>query len=128
MKVGSNVQAAGRAAINKYGVGSCGPRGFYGTIDVHLHLEKDIAMFMGTEEAIVYSYDTATQPSVIPALASSKDVLVVDEAAAWPIRNGATLSRAQVIFFRHNDLEHLESVLQGVRCVFLFYLISVRSP
>jgi serine palmitoyltransferase len=36
-------------AVNKYGVGSCGPRGFYGTIDVHLLLENKLAQFMGFE-------------------------------------------------------------------------------
>ena len=41
-------------AIRKYGVGSCGPRGFYGTFDVHLDLEKEIAEFMGVEETILY--------------------------------------------------------------------------
>lgn len=35
--------------IKKYGVGACGPRGFYGTIDVHLELEDRLARFMGTE-------------------------------------------------------------------------------
>ena len=38
-----------RSTIMKYGVGSCGPRGFYGTIDVHLQLEDELAQFMGTE-------------------------------------------------------------------------------
>jgi serine palmitoyltransferase len=38
-----NVGAACRATIEKYGVGSCGPRGFYGTIDVHLELEERLA-------------------------------------------------------------------------------------
>ena len=33
-------------SISKYGVGSCGPRGFYGTVDVHLELEKRLAEFM----------------------------------------------------------------------------------
>ena len=37
------------ATINKYGVGSCGPRGFYGTIDVHLQLEERLAQYMGTQ-------------------------------------------------------------------------------
>ena len=37
------------ATINKYGVGSCGPRGFYGTIDVHLQLEDRLAKYMGTQ-------------------------------------------------------------------------------
>jgi serine palmitoyltransferase len=36
-------------ALDKYGCGSCGPRGFYGTIDVHLEFEKKLAAFMGTE-------------------------------------------------------------------------------
>ncbi len=37
------------ATIHKYGVGSCGPRGFYGTIDVHLQLEERLAKYMGTQ-------------------------------------------------------------------------------
>jgi 7-keto-8-aminopelargonate synthetase-like enzyme len=49
---------------------------------------------MGTEEAIMCSYDVATMPSVLPAFASRKDVVVLDGAAAWPLRNGAMLSRA----------------------------------
>lgn len=47
-------QARGRETVEKYGVGSCGPRGFYGTFDVHLDLEKALAQFMGQEEAIIY--------------------------------------------------------------------------
>lgn len=39
-------------ALNHYGVGSCGPRGFYGTIDQHLILEHDVAEFMGTQVSI----------------------------------------------------------------------------
>lgn len=35
-------------------MGSCGPRGFYGTFDVHLDLEKALAAFMGQEEGIIY--------------------------------------------------------------------------
>ena len=40
----------------KYGVGSCGPRGFYGTIDVHLELEEALAKFVGTEVRLSYIY------------------------------------------------------------------------
>ena len=42
----SLLQKACTAAIHKYGVGSCGPRGFYGTVDVHLHLEVLAAVCM----------------------------------------------------------------------------------
>ena len=47
------VKDAARAALNKYGCGSCGPRGFYGSIDVHVRAEHAMAKFMGAEEAMV---------------------------------------------------------------------------
>ena len=47
--VGVHLQELCEATINKYGVGSCGPRGFYGTIDVHLELEERLAQYMGTQ-------------------------------------------------------------------------------
>ena len=45
----SRIKSVAEAALDKYGCGSCGPRGFYGTIDVHLKIEAEIARFMGTE-------------------------------------------------------------------------------
>ncbi|CAD7696398.1 unnamed protein product [Ostreobium quekettii] len=103
-----------RATINKYGVGSCGPRGFYGTVDVHLQLEESISEFMGTQETIIYSYDMATAASVLPAFANAKDVIVCDEAVHYPIQNGCTLSRAKVLKFKHNDMGDLERLLVKV--------------
>lgn len=64
-------------SLRKYGVGSCGPRGFYGTIDVHLELEERLAKFMGVEEAVVYSYGFTTIASAIPAYARKGDILFV---------------------------------------------------
>ncbi|KAA6414371.1 MAG: serine palmitoyltransferase 1, partial [Trebouxia sp. A1-2] len=105
------IQEACAATINKYGVGSCGPRGFYGTIDVHLHLEEHLAKFMQTQETIIYAYDLATVPSILPAFANAKDIIICDEAACFAIQNGAVLSRAQVKYFRHNDVADLERIL-----------------
>lgn len=61
--------------VHKYGVGSCGPRGFYGTVDVHLELEERIAKFMDQEEAVVYSYGFSTIASAIPAYSKRSDVI-----------------------------------------------------
>ena len=47
-----NVKKAANDALDKYGCGSCGPRGFYGTIDQHLILEGDLAKFMGTQVSL----------------------------------------------------------------------------
>ena len=43
-----DVKGVAQQALEKYGCGSCGPRGFYGTIDLHLSFEKAMAKFMGT--------------------------------------------------------------------------------
>lgn len=43
------VKEASKKALEFYGCGSCGPRGFYGTIDQHFLLEKAVAEFMGTQ-------------------------------------------------------------------------------
>jgi hypothetical protein len=76
------VRAAARAALEKYGCGSCGPRGFYGTIDQHLKIEDAVARFMGTEEAISYSDGASTVSSTIPAFAKKGDLLLV--CCRWP--------------------------------------------
>ena len=49
-----DLRVAAKDGIRKYGVGSCGPRGFFGTFDAHLDLEKKIAAFIGVEEAILH--------------------------------------------------------------------------
>jgi serine palmitoyltransferase len=43
-----NIKDTSRSALEFYGCGSCGPRGFYGTMDLHLKFETEIAKFMGT--------------------------------------------------------------------------------
>jgi len=101
-------------AIDDYGVGSCGPRGFYGTLDSHLHLEDTIADFMGTEAAIVYSYGPNTISSVIPAFAKPMDIIVMDEQCHYGIQTGCKLARADVRYFKHNDLGDLMRVLQQI--------------
>lgn len=68
-----------KSTIFKYGVGSCGPRGFYGTVDVHLSLERELAAFMNCEEAVLYSYGFATIASAIPAYAKRGDIIYADK-------------------------------------------------
>jgi serine palmitoyltransferase len=58
--------------------------------------QERLARFMGTEEAILYSYDLATLPSILPAFASKKDLILCDEAVNYAVQNGAHLSRAKV--------------------------------
>jgi serine palmitoyltransferase len=70
-----DIKTSAIKCIDKYGVGSCGPRGFYGTVDVHLELEERLAKFMNQEEACLYSYAFSTVASSIPAYAKRGDVI-----------------------------------------------------
>ncbi|KAK0068685.1 serine palmitoyltransferase 1 [Biomphalaria pfeifferi] len=108
-----NKQIQDRAvkALRVYGVGSCGPRGFYGTMDVHLELEDELAKFMTSEEAILYSYSFATIASAIPAYSKRGDIIFADENVSFAIQKGLIASRSHIKWFRHNDMEHLESLL-----------------
>uniref|UniRef100_A0A8D0J7J9 Serine palmitoyltransferase 1 n=2 Tax=Sus scrofa TaxID=9823 RepID=A0A8D0J7J9_PIG len=106
------VKAAALASLKKYGVGTCGPRGFYGTFDVHLDLEDRLAKFMKTEEAIIYSYGFATIASAIPAYSKRGDIVFVDKAACFAIQKGLQASRSDIKLFEHNDMEDLERLLK----------------
>jgi len=97
--------------IRRYGVGSCGPRGFYGTFDVHLKLEEKIAEFMSLEETALYSYGFATISSAIPSYAKKGDIIFVDEEVNFAIQKGLQASRSTIVYFRHNDYNHLEDLL-----------------
>lgn len=72
-----NIQHEAIKSLRKYGVGSCGPRGFYGTVDVHLDLEERLAKFLEVEEAVVYSYAFSTIASAIPAYSKRDDIIYV---------------------------------------------------
>uniref|UniRef100_A0A0N5BVP3 Serine palmitoyltransferase 1 n=1 Tax=Strongyloides papillosus TaxID=174720 RepID=A0A0N5BVP3_STREA len=107
------IEDVAKKTISKYGVGSCGPRGFYGSVDVHLDLEKDLAQFLKTEETVLYSYGFATISSAIPAYAKSGDIIFVDKAVNYAIQKGIQASRSRVEWFDHNDMNDLERLLKA---------------
>lgn len=98
-------------AAKQYGVGSCGPRGFFGTVDVHVELEKSLAAFLETEEAVLYSYGYATISSAIPAYAKPADVIFVDENVNFAIQQGMLAARSKVFYFKHNEILDLQRLL-----------------
>ena len=99
-------------AMDKYGVGSCGPRGFYGTFDVHLSLEDRMAEFMGVEDSALYAYDAATISSVIPVCCKKGDRIVADASVNFGIQTGMLLSRSDLHYFDHNDVADLRRTLE----------------
>ena len=100
--------------LRTYGVGPCSPPGFYGTQDVHIKTEADIASHLGAPACIVYAQAFSTISSVIPAFSKRGDIIVVDKAVNYAIRKGIQISRSSVRWYEHNDMEDLERVLKKV--------------
>ena len=100
--------------LRTYGVGPCGPPGFYGTQDVHMRTEADIAAHIGVPSCIVYAQAFSTISSVIPAFSKRGDVIVADKGVNYAVRKGIQISRSTVRWFEHNDLKDCERVLAQV--------------
>jgi len=105
--------------IQKYAVGSCGPRGFYGTIDVHLNLEQKLGKVFSEGgdpvKAVIYADWLGVPSSVITAFAKKGDLVIADENIHWLFKQGILMSRVKAIYYRHNDLDHLEEILQEIQ-------------
>ena len=109
-----DLQQKAITTVRTYGVGPCSPPGFYGTQDVHMKSEADIAAHLGMPACIIYAQSFSTISSVIPAFAKRGDVIVADRAINYPTRKGLQISRSTVRWFEHNDMEDLERVLAKV--------------
>ncbi|TIA07794.1 PLP-dependent transferase [Aureobasidium pullulans] len=100
--------------LRKYGVGPCSAPGFYGTQDLHMDVEANIASFLGTESCLLYSQAFSTMSSIISAFAKRGDVIVADEACNYSICNGLRISRSKIYWYRHNDMEDLARILAKI--------------
>lgn len=109
-----DLTAKAMQTVRTYGVGPCSPPGFYGTQDVHMKSEADIAAHLGMPACIIYAQSFSTISSVIPSFSKRGDIVVADKAVNFPIRKGLQISRSTVRWYEHNDMEDLERVLQRV--------------
>ncbi|GAA5925814.1 serine C-palmitoyltransferase LCB1 [Sporobolomyces koalae] len=101
--------------LRRYGVGSCGPAGFYGTFDVHLELERDIAQFLRVPAAINYAQGFSAITSVIPAFCKRGDIIVADRGCNFAIQKGIQISRVNVKWYDHGDYGSLERTLESIK-------------
>lgn len=108
----SRMKAAAMDVISNAGVGSCGPPNFYGTQDVHVRLEEDLTRFLDAENAILYGQDFVVAGSVIPAFLKRGDLAVVDSGINVALQKALVVSRCDIEWYDHNDMEHLEQILE----------------
>src|ERR687886_339933 len=102
------VKQAARDALERYGTALTGSRLLNGTMDLHLELEAELAEFMGTEDAIVYTTGHQANVGCLSAILSPNDTVIVDSGDHASIMDGVAMSRAKVRPFRHNKLDKLE--------------------
>ena len=105
---------AGIEAMKKYGSGCAGSRFLNGTLDIHVQLEKELAEFIGKDEALCFSTGFSVNSGVIPALLTRNDFIICDDRDHASIVDGRRLSFAKSLHFKHNDMKDLERCLR--RC------------
>src|SRR5918997_2996933 len=105
------VQGA-RDALTRYGTGLTGSRLLNGTIALHLELEQEIAEWMGTEEALVFTTGHQANLAALGSLLAPGDTVIADSGDHASILDGVLLSRAKLRPFRHNRLDRLAKQLE----------------
>ncbi|MBI4369127.1 MAG: glycine C-acetyltransferase [Elusimicrobia bacterium] len=102
-----------RAATSAFGVGTAAVRSIIGTQKIHQNLEKRLALFKGTEAAVVLQSGFATNIAVVQSvLSDEQDILISDELNHASIIDGGRLSKAKRFIYPHKNMQALESLLK----------------
>lgn len=103
---------ASRRYLEGHGCGATASRLVTGTLPPHEELESRLAHLKGYGTALVFGSGFLANAGLIASLAGRNDHVFADKLAHASIIDGAALSRANLKRFRHNDPEHLESLLK----------------
>src|ERR687892_2227879 len=106
------VKEAAREALERYGTGVTGSRLLNGTTPLHLELERELAEWMGTEDAIVFTTGYQSNLGAIGTILEPGDTVVCDSGDHASILDGCKLSGARLRPFRHNRMPKLEKMLE----------------
>jgi 8-amino-7-oxononanoate synthase len=108
----SRVKGAARDALETYGTGVTGSRLLNGTTPLHVALERELAEWMGTEEAIVYTTGYQANVGCIGTILGPGDTAICDSGDHASILDGCRLAGAKLRPFRHNRMDKLEKMLE----------------
>ena len=106
------MKAAAREALERYGTALTGSRLLNGTIPLHVELEREIAEWMGTEDAIVFTTGYQANLGTIGTILEPGDTVICDSGDHASILDGCRLSGAKLRPFRHNQMDKLEKMLE----------------
>ena len=105
---------AAKAALDKYGSGCAGSRFLNGTLDLHVQLEKELAEYEGKDDALCFSTGFNVNQGVLAVVVGRGDYIICDDRDHASIVDGRRLSFATQLHYKHNDMEDLERILQGL--------------
>src|ERR1700722_12316136 len=99
-------------ALHRDGTGLPGSRLLNGTTPLHLELERELAEWMETDDAIVFTTGHQANVGTLGTLLGPSDTVIVDSADHASILDGALISKAKMRPFRHGRIEKLERALE----------------
>jgi 8-amino-7-oxononanoate synthase len=105
------VLKAARAALDQYGAGVTGSRFMNGTLPLHLELERELADWCQTGDALVFTAGYLANTGCIATLLGPEDTVICDSGDHASILDAVSMSRARVRPFRHGKLDKLEKML-----------------
>src|ERR1700757_2243268 len=109
------LREAALEATRKYGVGSGAVRTIAGTMKIHMELEEKIARFKNVEACVVFQSGFAANAGTVSAVLGKDDFIISDALNHASIIDGARLSKAQILVFRHKDVAHAEEQIASVK-------------
>ena len=107
-----DVIAAGKKALEEFGSGTTGSRVLNGTYAPHKDCEEALKEFFDVDGAMVFSTGYLANTGIISTIAGKDDYIVLDIDSHASIFDGCAMGNAQVVPFRHNDVEALEKRLK----------------
>src|ERR1700747_784097 len=109
------LREAALEATRTFGVGSGAVRTIAGTMKIHMELEEKIARFKNVEACVVFQSGFAANAGTVSAVLGKDDFIISDALNHASIIDGARLSKAKILVFRHKDMAHAEETLASVK-------------
>jgi len=109
-----DVIEAGKQALEEFGSGTTGSRVLNGTYQGHKECEDALKEFYGMDHAMVFSTGYQANLGIISTIAGKGDYVVLDIDSHASIYDGCAMGRAEIVPFRHNDIEALEKRLKRI--------------
>jgi 8-amino-7-oxononanoate synthase len=112
MTFDDDVIAAGKQAFDDYGAGTTGSRVLNGTFSPHRDVEAALREFYDMDHAMVFSTGYQANLGIISTIAGKGDYIILDIDSHASIYDGCKMGDAEIVAFRHNDIEALEKRLK----------------